>query len=333
MMTTTPVVGQGKVADWVKVTDHAGWQPRDSQGEVVYRDRLWILGGWFNSYEPCPRDVWISADGKTWELVQEVAPWRHGDLPMSLVFRDRMWFMGGWYNGRLSGHSASNEVWWSTDGAEWEAATTDAGWSPRLAAGAVVFDDRMWILGGTENYFFGDQSDLRNDVWYSCDGKQWTLATANAGWSPRAYHQAVVHDNRIWVLGGGNYLPENEFRNDVWCSEDGVNWTPATEAAPWAPRLWFSSVTYRDRIWVLGGWAKEPDNFGDVWYSRDGKDWTQLRSEVIWKARHEHSALVFQDKIWVAGGHARPLDSEVWSLHIPEGWFEEDDVHADGRDC
>ena len=86
-------------------------------------------------------------------------------------------------------------------------------------------------------------------------------------------------------------------------------------------------------MWVLGGWAKEPDNFGDVWYSRDGRDWTQLRSEVVWEARHEHSALVFQDKIWVAGGHARPLDSEVWSLHIPEGWFEEDDVHADGRDC
>jgi len=46
---------------------------------------------------------------------------------------------------------------------------------------------------------------------------------------------------------------------------------------------------------------------------------TQLQSDTIWKSRHEHSAFVFKDKIWIAGGHARPLDSEVWSLHVPEG--------------
>jgi len=35
---------------------------------------------------------------------------------------------------------------------------------------------------------------------------------------------------------------------------------------------------------------------------------------------------VFQDKIWVAGGHAKPLNSEVWSLSIPEDWFKDDRV-------
>jgi hypothetical protein len=74
-------------------------------------------------------------------------------------------------------------------------------------------------------------------------------------------------------------------------------------------------------MWVLGGWSKENGNFGDVWYSQDGRDWTELKSNGIWKKRHEHSALVFKDRIWVAGGHAEPLNSEVWSLEIPEGWF------------
>ena len=32
-----------------KVTEAADWQPRDSSGEVVYKNRLWILGGWFDS--------------------------------------------------------------------------------------------------------------------------------------------------------------------------------------------------------------------------------------------------------------------------------------------
>ena len=129
---------------------------------------------------------------------------------MSVTFKDRMWFMGGWYNGRLPGHSASNMVWSSTDGKTWEQATDDAGWSPRLASALVVHDDRMWILGGTENYYFGDAKSLKNDVWYSSDGKEWTQATANAGWSPRAYHQAAVLNDRIYVFGGGNYVPEYE---------------------------------------------------------------------------------------------------------------------------
>lgn len=322
LLATLPATGDDAASpDWVKVTDKAGWQPRDSQGEVVYKDRLWIFGGWFNSYEAPPRDVWSSADGKSWKLVEKAAPWKHSDLPMSLVFDDKMWMMGGWYNGRLKGHSASNEVWWSTDGAKWQQATAKAGWTPRIAAGAVVFKGKMWILGGTENYYFGTDASLKNDVWHSTDGKDWKLATANAGWSPRAYHQAVVLNDRIYVFGGGNYVPKYHANNDVWSSDDGVKWTKVADAAPWHPRLWFSAVTYRNRMWVLGGWSNNPSrNWGDVWHSKDGKVWTQLKSKVSWKERHEHSAFVFQDKIWVAGGHATPLSSEVWSLALPRNW-------------
>jgi hypothetical protein len=309
--------------DWVKVTDKAPWQARDSSGEVVFKDQLWIMGGWFDSFSAPPRDVWSSPDGKSWKLVQKEAAWKHSDLPMTLVFQDKMWLLGGWYNGRLKGHEASAEVWSSSDGVTWEQVTKTAGWSPRIAAGAVVFKDRMWILGGTENYYFGDDKSLKNDVWSSADGKDWRRETAAAPWSPRAYHAAVAHDGKLWVLGGGNYVPKYEARNDVWSSSDGVNWAKATEKTPWSPRLWFSSVVYCDHIWVLGGWSNNPSkNWGDVWYSRDGKTWHELRSKTIWKERHEHSAYVLGDKIFIAGGHAQPLSSEVWSLEVPKGWFE-----------
>lgn len=308
--------------NWVKVADRAGWQPRDSQGEVVFDDRLWIFGGWFNSYASPPRDVWNSPDGKTWNLVEKEAPWKHSDLPMTIVFDKKMWFMGGWYNGRLPGHSASNEVWWSTDGVKWTQATDCAAWTPRISAAAIVFKGRMWLLGGTENYYFGDEKSLKNDVWSSADGKQWKLETADAGWPPRAYHQAAVLNDKIYIFGGGNYVPKYEAHNDVWSSEDGVNWTKLTDTASWGPRLWFSSVVYRNRIWVLGGWSNNPSrNWSDVWYSQDGRAWRQLKSAIVWKERHEHSAFVFDDKIWIAGGHAQPLSSEVWSLDVPDDWF------------
>jgi len=311
---------------WVRVTEKAGWTPRDSQGELVYRNRLWLFGGWMNSFEAPPRDVWSSRDGKTWTQVTDKAPWIHSDLSMSLTFRDRMWFMGGWYNGRLPGHSASNQVWSSTDGRAWTQATGSAGWTPRLAAALVEFKGRMWILGGTGNYYFGDSRSLRNDVWSSADGKTWTLATDNAGWAPRAYHQAAVLGNRMFVFGGGNYVPEYKAFNDVWSSTDGIHWEQVSDKAPWHPRLWFSTAVYRNRMWVLGGWSSRPSkNWGDAWYSRDGKTWTEYRTATTWKERHEHSAYVFDDRLWIVGGHARPLSSEVWSLTLPAAWPESEE--------
>lgn len=312
-----PLFAQNSAPDWIQVSDHAAWQARDSSGEVVFRNKLWILGGWFDSFKSAPRDVWSSADGKDWSLVESNAPWRFSDLPMATVFRDRMWLMGGWTNGRLEGHGATNEVWSSDDGQNW-VNTGKAGWSPRIAAATVTFKDQVWILGGTENYYFGDESSLKNDVWSSADGKTWTCVTSAAEWSPRAYHQAVVLNDKIYLFGGGNYVPQYRALNDVWSSSDGKTWELVVEHAEWSPRLWFSSVVYRDRMWVLGGWSNNPaKNWGDAWYSRDGREWRELKSNVIWKARHEHSAYVFQDKIWIAGGHAMPLANDVWSLQLP----------------
>ncbi|REK17928.1 MAG: galactose oxidase [Planctomycetota bacterium] len=317
---------QQQAPDWVEVTPKAPWQARDSQGEVVYRDRLWILGGWFDSFQHAPRDVWNSADGEHWQRVTAEAPWRHSDLAMSLVFDDRMWMLGGWYGGRMPEHEAGHEVWSSRDGRAWDQATSAAAWSARLAAAAVVFKDRMWILGGSEDYYFGDASSLKNDVWSSADGKHWRLECEHAPWAPRAYHQAVVLGDRIYVFGGGNYVPTYEAHHDVWSSSDGVHWEQLTDAAPWHARLWFPAVVYRDRMWILGGWSNDPSrNWNDVWYSRDGRDWRQLVSSKIWKARHEHSAFVWRDKIWIAGGHAQPLSSEVWSLEVPPDWFPGDE--------
>ncbi|MFT3883162.1 MAG: hypothetical protein QM703_26365 [Gemmatales bacterium] len=177
------------------------------------------------------------------------------------------------------------------------------------------------MLGGTENYYFGDDKSLKNDVWSSADGKTWKLETEHAGWSPRAYHQAVVLNDRIYVMGGGNYVPKYEAKSDVWSSADGINWTLETAAAPWSPRLWFSATVYRGCMWVLGGWSNNPSkNWGDVWYSQDGKTWKRLETKRYWKERHEHSVFVMHDKLWIAGGHAQPLSNEVWSLSLPKEW-------------
>ena len=60
-------------AEWI-LEGKAPWQARDSQAEFVFRGRLWIMGGWFNSQSAPPRDVWSSDNGKDWKLVAKEAP-------------------------------------------------------------------------------------------------------------------------------------------------------------------------------------------------------------------------------------------------------------------
>jgi hypothetical protein len=100
------------------------------------------------------------------------------------------------------------------DGVKWEQVTPSAGWSPRLAAGLVEHRGRMWMLGGTENYYFGDDTSLKNDVWSSADGKAWKQETAKAAWSPRAYHQAVTLNDKSTFSAAGTMcrLPREERR-------------------------------------------------------------------------------------------------------------------------
>ncbi|MFZ4101665.1 MAG: hypothetical protein ACOYKR_06895, partial [Sphingobacterium thalpophilum] len=170
------VHAQIKTAIWIQETPNAAWQARDSQAELVYKNKLWIFGGWFNSHEAPPRDVWSSSDGKIWKNHTNSAPWIHSDLSMSITFKNKMFMMGGWYNGRLKGHSASNKVWTSKDGINWKLETNQAAWSPRIAATVVEFKGKLWLLGGIENYYFGDQTSLKNDVWYTLNGRDWNLA-------------------------------------------------------------------------------------------------------------------------------------------------------------
>ena len=42
----------------------------------------------------------------------------------------------------------------------------------------------------------------------------------NTDFYPRDSHHVVVHNNRLWLIGGY----DGAQKNDVWRSEDGVNW-------------------------------------------------------------------------------------------------------------
>jgi hypothetical protein len=96
----------------------------------------------------------------------------------------------------------------------WTQATANAGWSARYGHTSVVFDNKMWVMGGYDGSY-------RNDVWYSSDGVTWIHALTNAQWSGRAIQASDVFDNKMWIIGGLTTIYPYSYR-DVWYST-GLN--------------------------------------------------------------------------------------------------------------
>ena len=205
-------------------------------------------------------------------------------------------------------------------GAAWQQ-STNVGWDARDRHSSVVFNNKIWVLGG-------DDGSNKNDVWSSSNGSDWTRATAAASWAARQGHTSIVFDNKMWVLGGWDRTFHGRY-NDVWFSDNGINWTEATDGS----RLWdglvnHTSVVFKNKIWVLGSYDSVSYN-GDVWFSSNGSDWSRVTDNAGWDARGRHSSVVFDNKIWVLGGTTiRSNENDVWSSVDGINWTEATDGSA-----
>ena len=131
--------------------------------------------------------------------------------------------------------------------------------SNRIGHAVVSFKNRYWVIGGGEPLWPNDavnyQYTAKADVWSSADGKSWKLETADGGFPARWFHQAVVFNNRIWILSGGPPSGTPAFYTDVWSSADGVTWQQATTDAqlPWWSASLYVVVFNNQMLAVSGG--------------------------------------------------------------------------------
>ena len=321
--------------EWIRVTPNALFPHRDGAGALVFRDRMWLIGGW-NPYDKaayprtCSNDVWSSADGATWTLEKPntflddrfdpAADWEGRHSAGYVVHRGRMWIVGG---DPIQRHYQA-DVWSSADGRTWTQANPGrpVPWVPRVLHYTCIFHDKIWVMGGqTLPPLAPGEEKFYHDIWNSADGVNWTeVKPREPSWSARGIicGQAVFKD-RIWILGGGIYetpnFPERRSYNEVWSSPDGVNWTCDLAQAPWAPRTYHNVAVFDDRLWVMSGFLEQgpgrSGNRNDVWSSPDGVHWTEVPG-TPWKIRHAASVFVYDQALWVVAG--KNMESDVWKL-------------------
>jgi hypothetical protein len=255
----------------------------------------------------------ISFAQMTWTCATDSAAWSPRGAHASVVFDGKMWVLGGDIsdNGTVP---FGNDVWWSTNGADWICATDSASWSPRMGHGAVVFHDTMWVIGGWKAGVV-----QLHDVWYSTDGANWICATNSAPWQARSFHDVVVFNDAIWLTGGCiNYSPY--YLNDVWQSADGTNWTCMDSSADWIARSNLRVSNFDGKIWVMAGYNYFYPYFNDVWYSTDGATWSCATDSAAWCKRASPSTIVFDNKMWMIGGVSP-------GSYFNDVWFSTDGVN------
>jgi len=85
---------------------------------------------------------------------------------------------------------------------------------------------------------------------------------------------------------------------------DTFIWIRTLESAPWATRMLHSSITFQDKVWIIGGRTDEsiPGVYQgmatDIWNTVDGVNWTQI-SNNIEPLQQWFTCVVFLDKIWI----------------------------------
>jgi hypothetical protein len=245
------------------------------EGELVEHDgKIWV---------PTlqPPGVQYSSDGKEWTTETNNIPWavelpanRQGATVINGVTNVIRWDNS--YRPTLVSHQGSllavgrSAVWVYSEDGKWNCVSESPAWGDLKNPACVSFRGSILVMGG-EEFIANCRNFLpSNIVWSSPDGREWTSLTRLPDNVERSTLRCIVAEGKLWILGGSRKFPfpspSTIYFNDVWSSEDGVEWQQVTSHAAWEPRENANVIFHNNRLYLFGGSAERVP-FGDIWAS------------------------------------------------------------------
>ena len=202
------------------------------------------------------------------------------------------------------------------DGTQWRVETTLPGRGLNATTASIV-DQRLYVVGGFTAITNVPTEEVQV---YDLQTQQWNVASALP--NPRGGHAAVVLNDKIHVVGGGN---------SVSTIADHSEYAPATntwkELAP-LPRAEGSpaAVVVDGKIYVIGGRSGSSD-FGEVYIYDPTTDTWSTGPSI--EPRGTADAVAYCDAIYLFGGESQAdrknldsvlrldLERNVWESVTP----------------
>lgn len=292
--------------EWTNISEAAAYP----QG---YNYPVYVFGDWMVALN---NGAWLSNDGKNW--IKTELP----DSGLNSAYQKYVHFNGAIYAlGSMTGNyerfTITPKILRTTDFRKWETIAETSNIPKRVFYGLIVFDHKMWLLGGF------DGTKHHNDVWNSTDGITWKLVTESTAWSQRNVGAVTVFNNRMWMIGGGEidgYRVTNpNSRNEIWSSADGVNWRQEASRITEDGRYVGGSIAVWDnRLWLVG--VNRGNEFqSGVLFSDDGKSWKEMKAP--WSPRGAVAVWSFDNKLWMTGGKSSHVeDGEIKFVYSNDVW-------------
>ena len=184
---------------WTEETKNAAFPARSEHTAVAFKNKLWVIGGYIAGASDFTNDVWSSSDGITWTPIPMPANiFSSRNYHSTIVFNDKIWVIGG----RDTSGQNRNDVWSSADGQNWDEVTKSAQFPAFADISAVVFDDKIMLLG------VEDDDNFSLGIWYTKDGKTWTQMKPGSSYPFLEYPKATVFKNKIWI--------NSHFSKEIW---------------------------------------------------------------------------------------------------------------------
>jgi len=163
-----------------------------------------------------------------------------------------------------------------------------SGATARYGHSAVVYQDKMYIFGGTDG---GNmlatlwEYDITNDSWVGKGG----------GAPARVSHSAIVYQDKMYIFGG---FDGSSNLNDLWeYNITNDSWAQKTSGA--TVRNAHSAVVYEDKMYIFGGYNSGALN--TLWeYDITNDSWTEKAQGA--SSRYDHSGVVYNGKMYIFGG-------------------------------
>lgn len=206
------------------------------------------------------------------------------------VFDDKLWSFGGVNN---YGDSEVHRYWGSENGMNWASVYTGG---TLTAAGRhrhslTAFGDRMYLIGGTDN-----TGIHLSDIWATEDGVTWAELTVDAPFGAFVDHEAVVLNNRLYVVG-----IKADSAMHVWSTANGTDWVEENNDA-FPHRSLFAMTVYNNAMYVIGGAVSGGGMTNEVWRSSNGRNWSLVSGVNGLMPVIRHTAITYNGRVLVICG-------------------------------